>query len=46
MKTTGYILVSALLSGLAATSHNKGMGKMLKTAPKKIIPAFINRSRK
>jgi len=23
------------------TSHNKGMGKMLKTAPGKIIPAFI-----
>ena len=25
---------------IAITSHNKGMGKMLKTAPERMIPAF------
>ena len=26
---------------IAITSHNKGMGKMLKTAPERIIPAIV-----
>ena len=28
---------------LAITSHNKGMGKMLKTAPERIIPAVTSK---
>ena len=30
---------------IAITSHNKGMGKMLKTAPERIIPAITSRIR-
>lgn len=30
---------------IAITSHNKGMGKMLKTAPERIIPAIVNDSK-
>ena len=29
---------------IAITSHNQGMGKMLKTAPERIIPAMISRA--
>lgn len=30
---------------IAITSHNKGMGKMLKTAPERIIPAIVKDSK-
>ncbi|MGI9474779.1 MAG: serine hydrolase [Rubripirellula sp.] len=30
---------------IAITSHNKGMGKMLETAPQRIIPAITSRTR-
>lgn len=36
------LMIDELNLVIAITSHNKGMGKMLKTAPVRIIPAFTS----
>ena len=39
------VMIDELNLIIAITSHNKGMGKMLKTAPERIIPAITSRIR-